>query len=77
MDAGALAALLALAPHAALSHLNTLVGAGLACAVRVDGATVYRGCVNAAASVFSAILGRPCATPPCAQTSRCDLYVAP
>lgn len=77
VDARALAVLLALAPHAALSHLNTLVAAGLACAVRVDGATVYRGCIIASANVFSAILGHACATPPCAQSSGCDVYVAP
>lgn len=75
INAGALAAVMALAPHAALSHLNTLVAAGLACAVRVNGAIVYRGCLKAIAIVFSTILERQFVPPPCAQTP-CDVYFA-
>lgn len=79
IDMRGLAVSLDLAPHAALTHLQTLADAGLACAVTVRTVTVYRPCVGATSTLFGAILGAPLASVPSCVTeaTRCDVYVAP
>ena len=79
IDTRSLAVSLDLASHAALTHLQTLTDAGLACAVTFQTVTVYRPCLAATATLFDAILGPIRAPVPSCFTpaKRCDVYVAP